>query len=87
MAAQSTSNGSRFVWRIVDGEALIVDLQSGGFFALDRVGTEVWSGLKEGLELAQIVAAIAAKYDVDADMVQRDVDELLADLAREGLLD
>jgi len=87
MLKQNTESGSRFIWRIVDDEALIVDLESGGFFSLDRVGTEVWTGLKDGLDLAQIVDAIAGKYGVDEQTVQRDVSELLEELSREGLMD
>jgi hypothetical protein len=87
MLTKSRESGSRFVWRIVDDEALIVDLESGGFFSLDRVGTEVWKGLQDGLDLAQIVDAIAGKYGVDEQTVQRDVSELLEDLNREGLMD
>jgi hypothetical protein len=87
MVEKSKESESRFVWRIVDDEALIVDLESGGFFSLDRVGTEVWKGLKDGLDLARIVGAIAEKYGVDQQRVQRDVSELLEELNREGLMD
>jgi hypothetical protein len=41
MLKKSAEPESRLVWRVVDGEALIVDLVSGRFFSLDRVGTEV----------------------------------------------
>ena len=78
---------SRFVWRLVDDEALIFDLRSGGFFSLDRVGAEVWTGLQGGLEPAQIVRGIAGKYGVDEQTVQRDVSELLDELSREGLME
>lgn len=78
---------ARLVWRVVDDEALIVDLDSGGFFSLDPIGTEIWQGLHEGLSVAQIVAAIAAKYGADARTVQQDVAELLEELSREGLVD
>ena len=87
MSDNGAESESRLVWRVVDGEALIVDLETGGFFSLDRVGTEVWTGLKNGWGVAQIVDAIAAKYGVDQQTVQRDVAELLDDLSREGLMD
>lgn len=87
MLKKSPESESRLVWRIVDGEALIVDLGSGGFFSLDRVGTEVWTGLQNGCEVAQIVDAIAVKYGVDEQTVQRDVADLLEELSREGLVE
>ena len=87
MLKKGKESGSRFIWRIVDDEALIVDLESGGFFSLDGVGTEVWKGLQDGLDLAQIVDAITVKYGVDEQTVQRDVSDLLEDLSREGLID
>jgi hypothetical protein len=87
MLKKTKESESRLIWRIVDDEALIVDLESGGFFSLDRVGTEVWTGLQDGLDLAQIVDAIAGKYGVDEQTVQRDVSDLLEELSREGLMD
>lgn len=78
---------ARLVWRVVDDEALIVDLDSGGFFSLDPIGTEIWQSLHEGLSVAQIVEAIVVKYGVDAPTAQQDVAELLDDLSREGLVD
>ncbi len=78
---------SRFVWRVVDGEALIVDLSSGAFFSLDPVGTEVWIRLKDGWDLPRIVEAIASKYGVDEQTVHGDVADLLDELSREGLMD
>jgi hypothetical protein len=87
MLKKSAESESRFVWRIVEGEALIVDLTTGGFFSLDRVGTEVWTALQNGWELPQIVETIAVKYGVDEQMVHRDVADLLEDLSREGLVD
>jgi hypothetical protein len=87
MLKKSAEAESRLVWRVVDGEALIVDLASGRFFSLDRVGTEVWTGLKNGLDLAQIVEAIATTYGIDEQTVRRDVDDLLDELSQEGLLD
>jgi len=87
MLKKSADPESRLVWRVVDGEALIVDLASGRFFSLDRVGTEVWTGLKNGLDLAQIVDAIATTYGVDEQTVRRDVDDLLEELSQEGLMD
>jgi len=87
MPKNSAESESRLVWRVVDGEALIVDLTSGAFFSLDRVGTEIWIALKNGSDRAQIVATITAKYGVDEQTVQRDVAELLDELSREGLVE
>jgi len=87
MLKKSADPESRLVWRVVDGEALIVDLASGRFFSLDRVGTEVWIRLKDGWDLARIVEAIATAYGIDEQTVRRDVNDLLDELSREGLVD
>ena len=87
MAKKTGDSDARFVWRIVDDEAMIVHLDSGGLFSLDRIGTEVWTALQDGVAPAEIVATIAGKYGVDEQVVQRDVSDLLADLARAGLVD
>jgi len=71
---------SSVTWRVVDGEALIVDLHSGDYFSLNPIATDIWERLHVGEEPAEIVADIAAKHGIDTATVAADVDDLLAQL-------
>lgn len=68
-----------------DGRILL-QIDSGEYFALDEVGDRVWE-LSDGLRtVADIVQAICEEYDAPATMVAADVIELLEDLADARLL-
>lgn len=70
----------KLVWKVVDDEAFIVDLDSGDYFSLNAVGTQVWLLLQQQMPESAIAEAISAKYGVDVATAARDVAELTADL-------
>lgn len=73
------------VWRIVDGEAAIVDLAGGRTVGLNRTAALVWSLLADHDEPA-IVEAVAERFEVDAETARADVRRLLAALRARGLV-
>lgn len=76
----------RVLSRELDGEAVLLDLASGTYFALDETGTVAWALLVGGASVATIAAALVARYDVPLETAQRDVESLLAELERRGLI-
>ncbi len=47
----------------------------------------MWRLLEEGLPLERVHAALCAEYEVDAETLRRDLDELIRHLAKEGLVE
>ena len=74
------------VSRVVDGEAVLLDLASGKYFGLNEVGSRVWEHVNEAITVGALVERLLAEFDVDATTLRRDVDELLADLTAKGLI-
>ena len=72
--------------KILDGEAVIINLASGIYYSADGVGGLVWNRLEEGLRLADIAAEIAALYDVSAEQARTDVLSFANDLLKEDLV-
>ncbi len=72
-------------FQTVAGEAILIDLQTGKYFSLNRVGTEFWEMLDGEQSLAQHAAALATKYNADAEMVTTDLTELAEKLVEKGL--
>jgi hypothetical protein len=75
------------LFRVLDGEAVLLDLVSGTYFGLDPVGTEIWGMLGDGATIGEIRAAIVARYDVDAATARADLEDLVADLVKRGLVE
>ena len=72
--------------RLVDDETVLLDLESGMYFGLDGVGQRIWESVKEGKNLGEIAAMVAAEYDVDAKRAFDDLVEFAGDLVERGLL-
>jgi len=75
------------VTRDLDEGVLLVNLENGKTWKLNHVGATVCRGIEQGADLAAITAQVADRYAVDAAVVQRDIDTLIADLRREGLVE
>jgi len=71
---------------IQDG-LLVVNLDTGTTWKLNRVGAAVCHGIEQGSDLDSIAAQVATQYGVLAASVRRDIDALVADLRREGLVE
>jgi uncharacterized NAD(P)/FAD-binding protein YdhS len=56
------------------------------YFGLDRIGAWIWTLIQSPITIDQICAALVQKYDVDRARCERDVQALVADMAREGLV-
>jgi hypothetical protein len=74
------------VFRELDGEAVLLDFNTGRYFGLNAVGTRVWTLIAGGTSVRDAVRALAAEFDAPADEIARDVDALVADLVARGLL-
>ncbi|MGA7119472.1 MAG: PqqD family protein [Polyangiaceae bacterium] len=72
--------------RLFDEELVILDLAKGEYFALDRVGASLWSGLQAGRTIDQIAKDITAEYDVTLERVLADLVALGDDLVAKGLM-
>lgn len=74
------------IFRDLDGEAVLLDFNSGHYFGLNAVGTRVWTLIASGASVADAAAAVAAEFDAAPGEVARDVEDLVADLVARGLL-
>ena len=49
---------SRVLSRVLDGEAVLLDLGGGQYYGLDEVGTVVWTALEAGASVAELVVRV-----------------------------
>jgi hypothetical protein len=62
-AGRFAIDAETIVSEIIDGEAIVIHLETGCYYSLDRVGAEIWSLLQRQLALPAIVAAVRQRYD------------------------
>ena len=70
----------------VDGETVLLDLNSEAYFGLDQVGTRIWQLLQEVGELPAVYDIMLDEYDVDGEKLKEDLDALITDLDEAGLI-
>jgi len=61
----------------VDGETVLLDLQSESYFGLDEVGTRIWQLLQEHNQPQKVFDILLEEYDVDANLLEHDLQALL----------
>ena len=74
------------VFRELDGEAVLLNLDSGMYFGLDQIGTRIWQLLEAHGRIDPILDALGEEYDVAPDTLRKDVGDLLAALTDKGLI-
>jgi hypothetical protein len=79
-------NSPNVIHEIIDGEAVLVNLETGSYYSIDSVGAVVWNYIEKGLSSDQIIEAIVAQYDGKPADIAKDVQQLLEDLKAEFLL-
>ena len=72
--------------RRMPGGTVLVHLESNRIFELNETGARVWELISEGLERDQVVQRLVQEFAVDATRASSELDALVADLEREGLL-
>lgn len=73
--------------RPLEKGALLVDLDTGKCYRLNRVGAEIWALLRRPLGRAELFAELAKKYERGAPTLERDVSALVAHLVTERLVE
>lgn len=66
-------------------ESVILSMRDGQYYGLSGVGHLIWRRLAAPVSVAELAGAVAAEYDVDHDVAERDILRLLDDLVARGL--
>ncbi|RQH01241.1 PqqD family protein [Natrarchaeobius oligotrophus] len=71
----------------IDGETVILHLDSGTYYGLNEVASEIWSRLQEPRTVGELCEEILATYEISPDRCTNDVESVLADLADADLVE
>ena len=68
------------------GEAAILNLDSGVYYGLNKVGAFIWNKIQMPTRVGDIYDAVFDEFEVEWEQCRNDVDHLLQKLANEGLI-
>ena len=73
------------VFRELEGEMVLLNLETGIYFGLDPVGTRIWTLLREHESLQQVFEVLLQEYDVPEPVLKADLLRLARELSSHGL--
>lgn len=77
---------ARVAARVIDGEAIIMDVRSGVYYSMQGTGSFVWEQIDGGATVQDIAQALARRYDVSPERALKDVTSLVEQLLQEGVV-
>ena len=72
--------------KVIDGEAILINLATGVYYSMDKVGALIWEMITGKHSLEEIVAAVVARYEVSQEQASGDIRRLGEELLQENLV-
>lgn len=79
-------NGDQIAAKIMDGEAVLINLSTGMYYSMADSATLIWSLIEQNRSMEDIVRNMVATYDVDAEQAREHLQQIVAELEQEGLV-
>ncbi|HLH72554.1 MAG TPA: PqqD family protein [Chloroflexota bacterium] len=74
------------VYAELEGEAVLLNVETGVYFGLNGIATDIWKLFERGASPEEIVHQLVEEYDVEPAVVQEDLDRFLDSLRSHGLV-
>jgi Coenzyme PQQ synthesis protein D (PqqD) len=76
----------RVVHETIDGEVILIQLETGFYYSLDGVGAEIWALLSEDTAPTEIANRLSERHGTDPAAATAVVNQLLRELCDESLV-
>lgn len=73
------------IFRELEGESVVLNLETGMYYGLDDVGTEIWRAMAPTGTLRHALDRVLAEFDTDPATAESDLLELAHRLVDKGL--
>lgn len=71
----------------VDGEMVLLDMNSENYFGLDAVGTDIWQAMQEKATLQEVLEVLLDQYEVEEEVLKKDLVSFVEKLEESGLVE
>lgn len=79
--------GKHVTWKVLEGESVLLNLDTGIYFTLNATGTAAWELIDGRTSLTDIGQALCEQFNVTMEQAQGDLSELTHALLNEGLIE
>lgn len=84
--SQRVSVPDNVLVRVLDNEAVLLNLDRETYFGLDDVGTHMWLRLTQSDTIQSAYDTLLTEYDIEGAQLRADLIDLIGQLANRGLL-
>lgn len=79
-------NSKDISYKIIDSEAVILNLKKGDYYSLTKTATFIWNLLEKKISQDDIINSLAEEFGIDKRIANKDIKALLRDLISEKLI-
>jgi hypothetical protein len=79
-------NQPEVVSETIDGEVIIINLDSGTYYSLNDLSAAVWTYIEQGASVNQIVGKLSAVYAANANLIATELPQFVEQLLAENLI-
>jgi hypothetical protein len=73
--------------RFLEGESVLLNLETERYFGLDNTGTRMWKAVTAASQINAAYEELLDEYDVDPELLRSNLTDLLGRLLENGLLE
>ena len=86
METEYRVHAPKVISETIDGETIIINLESGNYFSLNTSGGDLWQELARHAPRAVILQNFCRRYGLKTDQANADIEEFFARLLQENLI-
>ena len=79
-------NSPNIIHETIDSETVIVNLNTGNYYSLDKIGVEIWTLIEKHIPLHEIIEDISHRYQGQRSLIEHSVIQLVNELNKENLI-
>ncbi len=87
MTTRFRVNTPPVIHELLDGEVIVVNLDTGTYYSIPGTGAEIWTLVDQGASLDETVAALLERHDATQAVVEPAVGTFVDELVREALIE
>lgn len=87
MSLPKPSRRPEIPWRVIDGEAVVVNPRAGLVYPFNPVATRCWELADGSHSLEAMIDTLAGEFEAPREQIQQDVEAFLRSLQEKGLID
>ncbi len=79
-------NEDKFLLSEVDGETVLMNIESGHYFGLNDISTAIWNKIGSGKKISQVVDDLLEEFDIDRTTCEQDTLQCITGMANMQLV-